>query len=66
MPYNGENQKTRRESACGNAPNAAGVFADDLKDYDVSKGTIRLPYDRPFPAELIARIAKWCFEEYAK
>ena len=45
---------------------AAGVFADDLKDYDVSKGTIRLAYDRPLPAELIAKIARWCFEEYAK
>ena len=45
---------------------AAGVFADDLKDYDVSKGTIRLAYDRPLPEELIAKIARWCFEEYAK
>ncbi len=45
---------------------AAAVFADELQDYDVSKGTIRLPYDRPLPAELIAKIAQWCFEEYAK
>ncbi len=45
---------------------ATAVFADDLKDYDVSKGTIRLPYDRPLPAELIARIARWCLETYGK
>ena len=43
---------------------ATAVFAAELQDYDVSKGTIRLPYDRPLPAELIARIARWCFEEY--
>ena len=45
---------------------ASAVFSDDLQDYDVSKGTIRLPYDRPLPAELITKIAHWCFEEYAK
>ena len=45
---------------------ATTVFADDLKDYDVSKGTIRLPYDKPLPAELIETIARWCCKEYAK
>ncbi len=45
---------------------ATAVFADELGDYDVSKGTIRLPYDKPLPAELIGRIARWCYEEYAK
>ena len=40
--------------------------AEELAGYDVSKGTIRLPYDKELPAELIARIAKWCFEEYRK
>ena len=45
---------------------ATTVFADRLADYDVSKGTIRLPYDRPLPAELIADIAKWCGARYAK
>ncbi len=41
-------------------------FADELKDYDVSKGTIRLPHDRELPAELIIRIAQWCYEKYRK
>lgn len=45
---------------------ATTVFASELKDYDVSKGTIRLPYDRPLPAELIAKIAGWCYETYGK
>lgn len=45
---------------------ATGVFADELKDYDVSKGTIRLPHDRELPAELITRIAQWCFKKYKK
>ena len=45
---------------------AASVFAGRLEGYDVSKGTIRLPYNKPFPKELIADIAKWCYEQYAK
>lgn len=39
---------------------ATTVFADRLADYDVSKGTIRLPYNQPLPKELITDIAKWC------
>ena len=45
---------------------ATATFAEELSDYDVSKGTIRLPYDRPLPKELIERIAVWCFEKYSK
>lgn len=45
---------------------ATAVFAEELKDLDVSKGSIRLPYDRELPAELIQRIARWCWEQYAK
>ena len=45
---------------------ATEAFADELSDYSVSKGTIRLPYDQPLPVELIKRIARWCFEKYAK
>ena len=39
---------------------ATAAFADALKDYDVSKGTIRLPHGRELPAEMITRIAQWC------
>ena len=45
---------------------ATAVFADRLTGYDTSKGTIRLPYDKPLPGELIADIARWCFTAYAK
>ena len=45
---------------------ATTVFAQELRELDVSKGTIRLPYDRELPRELIARIARWCWESYAK
>ena len=44
---------------------AISVFADELSSYDVSKGTIRLPYDEPLPVELLERIARWCYEKYA-
>ena len=42
------------------------VFADQLARYDVSKGTIRIPYISPLPKDLIANIARWCYEEYRK
>ena len=45
---------------------ATAVFTEELSDYDVSKGTIRIPYDQPLPEALIIRIAKWCFENYSK
>ena len=45
---------------------ATAVFAEELKGLDVSKGTIRLPCDRALPEELITRIARWCWQEYAK
>ena len=44
---------------------ATAAFADELVGYSVSKGTIRLPYDRPLPTELLGRIARWCLERYA-
>jgi len=37
---------------------ATTVFAEELKDFDVSKGTIRVPWDRDLPVELIRRIVK--------
>ena len=43
---------------------ATAAFAEELKGFDVSKGAIRLPYEKELPAELIARIARWCLEAY--
>ena len=45
---------------------ATAAFAEELTDYSVSKGTIRLPYDRPIPEQLVVRIAKWCYGKNAK
>ena len=45
---------------------ATAVFADELEGFDVSRGTIRLPYDRELPADLIARIAVWCRGTYGR
>ena len=45
---------------------ATATFAEELSGYDISKGTIRIPYDQPLPEELIRRIAQWCFEKYSR
>lgn len=45
---------------------ATSVFAEELASFDVSKGTIRLPYTEELPAELIRKIARWCYAEYSK
>lgn len=45
---------------------ATTVFAEELAGIDVSKGTIRLPYDKELPAELIKKIAVWCRDKYGK
>ena len=45
---------------------ATAAFAAEFAALDVSKGTIRLPWDQELPEELIVRIARWCYEKYAK
>ena len=45
---------------------ATGVVAEALAGLSVSKGSIRLPYDKELPEELIAAIARWCWAQYAK
>ena len=41
---------------------ATGVF----EDYDHSKGTVRFPYGKKLPEELIMKIAAWCEKEYGR
>ena len=43
-------------------PEAVQAFAARLEGYKTSKGTIQIPYSKPLPAELIADIARWCYE----
>lgn len=35
------------------------AFKDELKLYEIEKGSIRFPFSQPVPAELIERIAKF-------
>ena len=41
------------------------AFADALAPYQISKGTIRFPYDAPVPAALISRLAQFRADEVA-
>ncbi|MFT8916871.1 MAG: DUF1801 domain-containing protein [Oenococcus sp.] len=38
---------------------APAVFADRLKNYKTSKGTIQLPFDQPIDYQLISDIVVW-------
>ena len=44
---------------------ATAVFAEELRECDVSKGTIRIPWNRELPVALIQKIAIWCYEQYS-
>lgn len=46
-------------------PTSSGVeaFKDELKDYEVSKGTIQFPSEKPMPFELIETITKFRVEQ---
>ena len=41
------------------------AFKKELKEYEISKGTIRFPLSEPVPEKLIARIAKFRAKEVA-
>ena len=36
------------------------AFKDELSKYETSKGTVRLPLDKPIPVGLITKITKFC------
>ena len=42
-------------------PTSSGIeaFKPELAAYEISKGTIRFPLDRPLPLKLVARIVKF-------
>jgi uncharacterized protein YdhG (YjbR/CyaY superfamily) len=42
----------------GNSVTITSLFKEELKGYDVSKGTIRFPYNKPLPEALIKKIVK--------
>jgi uncharacterized protein YdhG (YjbR/CyaY superfamily) len=39
---------------------AIEVFEDDLSRFETSKGTVRIPLDKPVPVGLIGKITKFC------
>ena len=41
------------------APTAIDAFQEDLKEYRCSKGTVRFPYDKPLPLELIGKMVRF-------
>ena len=46
-------------------PTALGVeaFKDELKGYIISKGTIRFPFDKPIPFDLVKKIVEYRVKE---
>lgn len=37
-------------------------FSEKLTEFNTSKGTVQFPYNKPLPLQLIAEIAKWCYD----
>jgi len=44
-------------------PSAINAFRKELADYEVSKGTVRFPLDKPIPFELVKRIVEFRVKE---
>ena len=46
-------------------PTSSGirVFQDELPDYEISKGTIRFPINKPLPLDLIDKIVRFRVKE---
>jgi uncharacterized protein YdhG (YjbR/CyaY superfamily) len=40
-------------------PAAIEALADELGDYEIAKGTIRVPFDRPIPGTLIEKLVRF-------
>jgi len=44
-------------------PSAIVAFKEKLKDYQVSKGTIKFPFHKPVPVKLVTEIIKFKVQE---
>jgi uncharacterized protein YdhG (YjbR/CyaY superfamily) len=46
-------------------PTAIGIshFEEELKDFETSKGTIKIPFDKELPLDLITRIVQFKLKE---
>ena len=45
-------------------PSTREAFADDLADFATGKGTVKLPYDEPVPADLLRRMIAFRVREH--
>jgi len=45
---------------------AIEYFSQRLTEYKTSKGALQLPYGKVLPLDLIAEIAKWCYEKQSE
>ena len=45
------------------APSGIRAFQEELKSYETAKGTIRFPFDRPIPYELVDLIVRFRVNE---
>ena len=52
----------KKHAGIYSGPEAIEVFADRLKDFKTSRGTIQIPYSMALPVDLISEISKWCLE----
>jgi uncharacterized protein YdhG (YjbR/CyaY superfamily) len=47
-------------------PSAIKHFAKELADFDTAKGSVKFPFDKPIPLELIEKIVKFKVRELTK
>jgi uncharacterized protein YdhG (YjbR/CyaY superfamily) len=48
------------------APSGINAFENELKPYEVSKGTVKFPLDKPIPYELVREIVKYRVKENSR
>jgi uncharacterized protein YdhG (YjbR/CyaY superfamily) len=48
------------------SPAVMEMYKDELKSYDIAKGTIRFPVNKPLPAALVKKLVKARIEENEK
>jgi len=46
-------------------PEAVEEFAERLTGFQISKGTVRLPYDKALPLDVIRDMAIWCYHKWS-
>ena len=48
------------------APSGIEAFKEELSQYEVAKGTVKFPIDKPMPLDLIVKIVKYRVKENLK